>query len=106
MTDKLRGREKYRTRSGKWFYEDTDEPTADNPRSCGHCGKERTKEGHDGCLGNLGGNVMNACCGHGVGSEAYIQFKGGRRIDGGVALDWVQRRIDNEFISKQQGERK
>ena len=41
--------------------------------TCGHCGKKRTPEGHDGCIGILEG-VMNACCGHGQDNMAYIQF--------------------------------
>lgn len=40
---------------------------------CGHCELGRTKEGHDGCIGTLGG-VKNACCGHGEDDVAYIQF--------------------------------
>lgn len=33
----------------------------------------RTIQGHDGCIGTLEG-VMNACCGHGQDSCAYVQF--------------------------------
>lgn len=40
---------------------------------CGHCGLHRTKQGHDGCIGELD-SVMNACCGHGETSAAYVQF--------------------------------
>lgn len=40
---------------------------------CGNCGLHRTKQGHDGCIGELEG-VMNACCGHGQDSVAYVQF--------------------------------
>lgn len=40
---------------------------------CKYCGMNRTREGHDGCLGTLIG-VMNACCGHGIQGDAYIQF--------------------------------
>lgn len=40
---------------------------------CSHCNKNRTPEGHDGCIGTLP-NVMNACCGHGEDSVAYVQF--------------------------------
>jgi hypothetical protein len=58
----------------EWLYMDTLEPTVDNYRPCGFCGKERTKEGHDGCIGTLKG-VMNACCGHGRIDEAYVQFQ-------------------------------
>jgi ribosomal protein L37AE/L43A len=41
---------------------------------CGHCKKSKTPEGHDGCLGTLPGDVMNACCGHGEKVGAYIQY--------------------------------
>lgn len=48
---------------------------------CGNCGKRRTDEGHDACLGTLIG-VMNACCGHGNEDEAYIQFLDGECVRG------------------------
>jgi len=41
--------------------------------NCSHCGLNRTKEGHDGCIGKLP-SVMNACCGHGQNTAAYVQF--------------------------------
>lgn len=42
---------------------------------CQHCGLLPTPEGHDGCLGTLDKSVvMNACCGHGDISQAYIQY--------------------------------
>ena len=51
-------------------------------RGCGFCGKSDTPEGHDGCLGTLLG-VMNACCGHGEDSTAYVQFNDGSEVIGG-----------------------
>ncbi len=65
----------------KWVYEDTRTPTEGNPRPCGHCKKDDTTEGHDGCLGTLPG-VNNACCGHGVRKESYIQFENGMGVRG------------------------
>lgn len=60
---------------GEWQYEDTGEIVALNPnRECGHCGLENTIDGHDGCLGSIRG-VLNACCGHGIESDRYIQFR-------------------------------
>ena len=57
-----------------WVYSDTGGlVSADPNRACGHCGKANTEEGHDGCLGILPG-VMNACCGHGIAKDAYIQL--------------------------------
>lgn len=66
-----------------WVYEDTLEPVHETwkDRACGYCGKDSTKEGHDACLGTLPG-VMNACCGHGIVKEAYIQFLDSRSIHG------------------------
>lgn len=60
--------------------------------SCGQCGLSRTPEGHDGCLGTLPGNVMNACCGHkGAGEGAYIQYWDGTRIADDEALQEFER---------------
>ncbi len=57
----------------QWVYRDTKSPTIGNQRPCGLCCKPDTKKGHDACLGTLFG-VMNACCGHGIDGEAYVQF--------------------------------
>lgn len=80
--EKLRGH-KIERLNGKFVYSDTKEPTKKGyfKRPCGNCGKDRTKEGHDGCLGTLPG-VMNACCGHGEIDECYIQFLDGSAIYG------------------------
>lgn len=65
-----------------WFYSDTKQPVSEAPnRPCGHCDKSDTAEGHDGCLGTLPG-VKNACCGHGIASDAYVQFSDGSRVGG------------------------
>lgn len=68
-------------------------------QTCDHCGKKRTPEGHDGCIGTLEG-VMNACCGHGNVNGAYIQFNHADynntpnkyRIAGKDALKYIQSR--------------
>lgn len=73
---------------GRWIYRDTGEPTAGNPRECGHCGRANTPEGHDGCLGTLP-FVKNACCGHGVDDEAYIALRG-ETVRGPMALDLAE----------------
>ena len=71
---------------------------------CGKCKKGPTKEGHDGCLGTLPGPIMNACCGHGSDSQAYIQYwgengrgrgKGGKIIEGTEAVA-EQKRLSSE----------
>lgn len=78
----------YRGRSielvqGEWVYSDTEESvkSTHESRTCGHCNKPYTSEGHDMCLGTLGG-IMNACCGHGDITEAYVQFLDGFCIRG------------------------
>ncbi len=73
-------------KNNQWWYADNMEPIpAQNGkvRSCGKC--QSTKWSGDGevdeCLGVLPG-VMNACCGHGVREESYIQFTNGFAIRG------------------------
>jgi len=74
-----------------FVYSDTKEPVSEthNDRPCGNCNKAGTAEGHDACLGTLPG-VMNACCGHGKESEAYVQFPDGRHLKGTEAIEWVR----------------
>ena len=77
---------KIELKADHYIYSDTKQLVSDAPeRACGHCGLSQTPEGHDGCLGSLPG-VMNACCGHGVESEAYIQYRDGNHITGREAL--------------------
>lgn len=60
---------------GQWYYDDTGEIVSHNPdRACGYCGLSNTVDGHDGCLGYIRG-ALNACCGHGIESDRYIQFR-------------------------------
>lgn len=57
-----------------WIYSDTRKPVSDEPdRACGHCGLANTPEGYDGCIGEVPG-ALNACCGHGDDSAAYVQL--------------------------------
>jgi len=83
-----RGRDMF-YKDNQWLYLDNNEPTVNNRRFCGHCKKDDTKEGHDNCLGILP-DVMNACCGHGIEDEAYIQFWNNRRIGGKEAIEWIK----------------
>jgi hypothetical protein len=53
---------------------------------CSNCGKYKTYEGYDGCLGELDG-IANACCGHGRISRAYVQFLDGTVISGEDAIE-------------------
>ena len=55
---------------------------------CAHCRLPPTPEGHDGCLGTLPPEVvMNACCGHGRDSQAYVQSWNGAVIRGQKAVE-------------------
>lgn len=86
MTEHHRGNPIHEEK-GIYVYTDTKQPVRDNPnRSCGHCGKGNTPEGHDGCIGILP-YVMNACCGHGDVNDAYVQFKDGSTTNGKHALN-------------------
>lgn len=58
--------------------------------TCAKCGKQPTKEGHDGCIGTLPDRqVMNACCGHGLDSIAYVQFWTSRKLMGQEAINYI-----------------
>lgn len=83
---------------GEWLYNDTKIPTINNERDCGECERSDTVDGHDGCIGTLP-NVMNACCGHGIISEAYIQYWDGHCLRGQDAFNemWM---LNNETINK------
>lgn len=76
-----------------WRYRDTDAPVADGERDCGKCDRPRTPEGHDACLGTLPG-VMNACCGHGLLKETYVQLEGGSRLAGQAAVEYIREHVD------------
>lgn len=71
----------------EWVYSDTKELVSDthNDRACSYCDLPATKEGHDGCLGTLE-DVRNACCGHGVTKEVYVQFTDGSSVRGEDAM--------------------
>lgn len=81
-----------------WVYSDTKQPVQDNVNiKCGHCDKEATKEGYDGCLGTLIG-LMNACCGHGDEKKAYVQFLDDTTIHGkdAVEIQRILKKYSNE----------
>jgi len=40
---------------------------------CESCNLPPAANGYDGCMGKVAG-VMNACCGHGDKSQAYVQL--------------------------------
>ena len=70
-----------------WRFEDDGSPVADSwtKRPCGHCGELATKKGHDRCIANLPG-VVNACCGHGEDTDAYVMFENGVYLQGDDAM--------------------
>ncbi len=104
MKSKLRGHD-ISFINDEFIYLDDMMPTTGNDRNCGFCGKEDTKEGHDGCLGILP-NIMNACCGHGVEKDAYLQYWDGNILRGKQATDEIKsitsnKGVLNEFRRKQ-----
>lgn len=64
--------------TGEWLFDDDGAPVKDSwkGRPCGYCGAFSPPDAPDACLGHLPG-VANACCGHGVQSESYVQFENG-----------------------------
>jgi len=55
-----------------WHYLDDGVAVDDDPdRPCARCGRPPTPEGHDACLGHIGG-ASSACCGHGV-ERGYVK---------------------------------
>ena len=84
VTSKNRGKDIYYDEAKEiWRYANNDKPVPEEHKTmpCGHCGRNYTKEGHDGCLGTLIG-VMNACCWHVKPEDAYVQFFDGNSIHG------------------------
>lgn len=61
-----------------------------NPLYCGHCKRWAGASQDDPCIEGLPGPVMNACCGHGCESEAYVQFWSRERLAGKEALRVIQ----------------
>ena len=78
--------------NGKLVFCDTGKSTVETwkARPCGHCGKNNTPEGHDGCLETLPG-VINACCGHGETAASYLQFPDGSIIRGREAITEINK---------------
>lgn len=78
-------------KNDEFVYSDTKETVKDHwkTKACGYCGLNFTKEGHDGCIGEIP-NVMNACCGHGIENDAYIQFLDKSCIRGKNAVEMFE----------------
>lgn len=85
-------------KDGEWFYVDTGTPTVGNERACGYCGRENDENGHDGCLGTLQG-VSNACCGHGITGEAYIQYSPEKYLLGEDAINEINRMLQKGLLT-------
>lgn len=76
----------YDNENNQWVFSDTKESTelTHQNRPCGYCNQHVIKDRHeeyDSCIGRLPG-LMNACCGHGNASEAYVQFMDGFGVHG------------------------
>jgi len=57
---------------------------------CESCSKPPNELGHDGCIGTLkDNNIMNACCGHGDDSQAYVQRWTKRKLIGQEAINYI-----------------
>ena len=52
------------------------------PPECAECRRTCGPDGHDPCLGDLPGDVANACCGHTDPATAYVQAHGGEHFTG------------------------
>jgi hypothetical protein len=68
----------------RWLFSDDKTPVpgyGGQFRPCKKCGAVMNDHEADKCLGQLPG-VRNACCGHGVPSQAYISFHSGLIIEG------------------------
>lgn len=83
----LRGHPIYLDKDGEFRYRDNDNLTVKTyrRRDCGSCQKPNRPDDHDACLGELP-SVINACCGHGDVSAAYIQWPDETCIRGEEAL--------------------
>lgn len=89
-----------------WRYADTGGLVSEDPdRTCGSCSRANRSDGHDACLGALP-HVRNACCGHGLDCDAYVQFDDGQRIEGEAAALYFKLRVHlrqdcgTAFVSK------
>lgn len=67
-----------------WVYAESGEKASNSNASCVSCGL-KSDNGHDPCIRSLPG-VANACCGHGVASDAYVQLVGGETYRGDEAM--------------------
>lgn len=92
MGDKFRGHNIEETDKDIWVFSDNKEPVAPTweKRPCGHCGLMNTTEGYDGCIGHIDG-ALNACCGHGIKSAAYIQFQD-KILTGEDAINFIEQK--------------
>ena len=73
---------------GEFYLQDTLQLARDflwDEMPCGYCGLLNTIEGYDGCIKRVA-NATNACCGHGITNDAYIQFSDGSCIRGDEAI--------------------
>lgn len=87
--DKFRGN-KIELANDQWVFSDTKESVSESweKRPCGFCDKMNTTEGYDGCIAYIE-NALNACCGHGIVEEAYIQFED-RTIRGNDVFEYLE----------------
>ena len=76
-----------------WVYEENGLAIGETEKHCVFCHKKNRADGHDACLGFLSG-VMNACCGHGVDEDAYVQLNDKSVMRGEKAILFIQGQRD------------
>lgn len=57
---------------------------------CKVCGLTAPQGEHDPCIKSLGGNVTDACCGHGDEATAYVQYSDKPTVYGKEAIEAQQ----------------
>ena len=82
-------------KDGAWLFKDTNELVSEKHKevACGYCNANNTEDDHDGCIGRLPG-VINACCGHGIENDSYIQFSDKFVISGKKATVIINRLLE------------
>lgn len=88
LTAYINGNQVTSTNGHDWQYTDgSPHKIGVTVRPCPCCNSLPADGEPDGCLGSLPG-VKNACCGHGIDGESYIEF------ENGVIIRGTFRRVD------------
>lgn len=80
----------------EWVYVDTGHEVTSNPnRICSHCSMSNRLDDFDPCIGFLTG-VSNACCGHGIAINAYVQLECGTVLRDNDAVLFIDSNISKK----------